>query len=180
MVSAKCFAGVCCWILCHSIGNLHNWNRLQILLCTSLTSLRYIWTGDWRRWKWFAKLLSFHISRENFLLRLIWVLSHPNVWDHAMCIHKKSHKKSHLSIQKCHYPLNKDSISHSLSSWGNSASSYSWAMGLCCYKITRKDWSEMHSNVPYSYGFFHFVFAMGAMYFAMLFVGWSPHQTMHK
>jgi hypothetical protein len=38
----------------------------------------------------------------------------------------------------------------------------------------------MHSNVPYSYGFFHFVFAMGAMYFAMLFVGWSPHQTMHK
>ncbi|CAK9210807.1 unnamed protein product [Sphagnum troendelagicum] len=48
------------------------------------------------------------------------------------------------------------------------------------FSITRKDWSEMHSNVPYSYGFFHFVFAMGAMYFAMLFVGWSPHQTMDK
>lgn len=35
-------------------------------------------------------------------------------------------------------------------------------------------------KLPYSYGFFHFVFAMGAMYFAMLFVGWNLHQTMHR
>lgn len=35
-------------------------------------------------------------------------------------------------------------------------------------------------TVPYGYGFFHFVFAMGAMYFAMLFVGWNLHQTAHK
>ncbi|XP_002965853.2 probable serine incorporator [Selaginella moellendorffii] len=36
------------------------------------------------------------------------------------------------------------------------------------------------NDIPYSYGFFHFVFAMGAMYFAMLFVGWNLHQTMHR
>ncbi|EFJ16586.1 hypothetical protein SELMODRAFT_179397 [Selaginella moellendorffii] len=35
-------------------------------------------------------------------------------------------------------------------------------------------------RVPYSYGFFHFVFAVGSMYFAMLFVGWNLHQTMLK
>jgi len=34
--------------------------------------------------------------------------------------------------------------------------------------------------VPYSYGLFHFVFAVGAMYLAMLFVGWNLHQTMHR
>ncbi|OAE29459.1 hypothetical protein AXG93_1028s1000 [Marchantia polymorpha subsp. ruderalis] len=36
---------------------------------------------------------------------------------------------------------------------------------------------ESEDKVPYGYGFFHFVFAMGAMYFAMLFVGWNLHQT---
>ncbi|CAL4897269.1 unnamed protein product [Urochloa decumbens] len=32
-------------------------------------------------------------------------------------------------------------------------------------------------DVPYGYGFFHFVFAAGSMYFAMLFVGWDTHHT---
>ncbi|KAH9326469.1 hypothetical protein KI387_006647 [Taxus chinensis] len=42
--------------------------------------------------------------------------------------------------------------------------------------------SELQSDddVPYGYGFFHFVFSMGSMYFAMLFVGWNLHQTMEK
>lgn len=35
-------------------------------------------------------------------------------------------------------------------------------------------------DVPYGYGFFHFVFAMGAMYFAMLLIGWNSHHTMQK
>uniref|UniRef100_A0A1D1Z171 Serine incorporator 3 n=2 Tax=Anthurium amnicola TaxID=1678845 RepID=A0A1D1Z171_9ARAE len=35
-------------------------------------------------------------------------------------------------------------------------------------------------DVPYGYGFFHFVFAMGAMYFAMLFISWNMHHTMRK
>ncbi|OEL17870.1 hypothetical protein BAE44_0021111 [Dichanthelium oligosanthes] len=35
-------------------------------------------------------------------------------------------------------------------------------------------------DVPYGYGFFHFVFAMGSMYFGMLFVGWDTHHTMEK
>ncbi|CAA6666278.1 unnamed protein product [Spirodela intermedia] len=35
-------------------------------------------------------------------------------------------------------------------------------------------------DVPYGYGFFHFVFAMGAMYFAMLFISWNANQTTQR
>jgi len=35
-------------------------------------------------------------------------------------------------------------------------------------------------DVPYGYGFFHFVFATGAMYFAMLLIGWNTHHSMRK
>ncbi|TYH68979.1 hypothetical protein ES332_D05G025500v1 [Gossypium tomentosum] len=34
--------------------------------------------------------------------------------------------------------------------------------------------------VPYGYGFFHFVFATGAMYFAMLLIGWNTHHTIKR
>eukprot|EP01018_Ginkgo_biloba_P022121 Gb_36065 [translate_table: standard] len=44
----------------------------------------------------------------------------------------------------------------------------------------RKDEVQAEDDVPYGYGFFHFVFSMGAMYFAMLFIGWNLHQTMQK
>ncbi|KAF6139271.1 hypothetical protein GIB67_021481 [Kingdonia uniflora] len=37
----------------------------------------------------------------------------------------------------------------------------------------RKDEVEKEDDIPYGYGFFHFVFAMGAMYFAMLLIGWN-------
>jgi hypothetical protein len=33
-------------------------------------------------------------------------------------------------------------------------------------------------DVPYGYGFFHFVFAVGSMYFGMLFVGWYTQKPM--
>jgi len=39
---------------------------------------------------------------------------------------------------------------------------------------------EEGDDVPYSYGFFHFIFSMGAMYFGMLFIGWNLHQTMQR
>nr|TKV99089.1 hypothetical protein SEVIR_8G016200v2 [Setaria viridis] len=39
---------------------------------------------------------------------------------------------------------------------------------------------ESEDDVPYGYGFFHFVFAMGSMYFGMLFVGWDTHHIMEK
>ncbi|MQL95532.1 hypothetical protein Taro_028200 [Colocasia esculenta] len=35
-------------------------------------------------------------------------------------------------------------------------------------------------DVPYGYGFFHFVFAMGSMYFAMLFISWNMHHVVQK
>ncbi|KAJ3694155.1 hypothetical protein LUZ60_009635 [Juncus effusus] len=48
-----------------------------------------------------------------------------------------------------------------------------------CFQF-RKPESESEDAVPYGFGFFHFVFAMGAMYFAMLFIGWNARQTMQK
>lgn len=44
----------------------------------------------------------------------------------------------------------------------------------------RKDDTPAEDDVPYGYGFFHFVFATGAMYFAMLLIGWNSHHVMRK
>jgi serine incorporator 1/3 len=44
----------------------------------------------------------------------------------------------------------------------------------------KKTEAESEDDIPYGFGFFHFVFAMGAMYFAMLFIGWNSHQNMQK
>ena len=44
----------------------------------------------------------------------------------------------------------------------------------------KKTDAESQDEIPYGYGFFHFVFAMGGMYFAMLFIGWNEHKTMQK
>ncbi|KAJ1393503.1 Serine incorporator/TMS membrane protein [Sesbania bispinosa] len=48
-----------------------------------------------------------------------------------------------------------------------------------CFQI-RKDDTPAEDDVPYGYGFFHFVFATGAMYFAMLLIGWNSHHSMRK
>ncbi|XP_072964541.1 uncharacterized protein [Typha angustifolia] len=48
-----------------------------------------------------------------------------------------------------------------------------------CFQFKKTE-AESEDDVPYGYGFFHFVFAMGAMYFGMLFIGWNSHQTMQK
>ncbi|CAL9061211.1 unnamed protein product [Musa banksii] len=48
-----------------------------------------------------------------------------------------------------------------------------------CFQFKKTE-AESEDDVPYGYGFFHFVFAMGAMYFAMLFVGWNAQNTMQK
>ncbi|KAE9600294.1 putative serine incorporator/TMS membrane protein [Lupinus albus] len=45
----------------------------------------------------------------------------------------------------------------------------------------RKDYTPpAEDDVPYGYGFFHLVFATGAMYFAMLLIGWNSHHSMRK
>ncbi|GMN50488.1 hypothetical protein TIFTF001_019650 [Ficus carica] len=46
-----------------------------------------------------------------------------------------------------------------------------------CFQF-RKDETRSEEDVPYGYGFFHFVFATGAMYFAMLLISWNPHHAM--
>ncbi|KAM6582196.1 hypothetical protein CsatB_009198 [Cannabis sativa] len=48
-----------------------------------------------------------------------------------------------------------------------------------CFKL-RKEETRSEEDVPYGYGFFHFVFATGAMYFAMLLISWNPHHTMKR
>ncbi|RDY05933.1 Serine incorporator 3 [Mucuna pruriens] len=48
-----------------------------------------------------------------------------------------------------------------------------------CFQF-RKDRTPTEDDVPYGYGFFHFVFATGAMYFAMLLIGWNSHHSMRK
>jgi hypothetical protein len=41
----------------------------------------------------------------------------------------------------------------------------------------QKDDVENGEETPYGYGFFHFVFCLGAMHFAMIFIGWDMAQT---
>ncbi|XP_073110990.1 uncharacterized protein [Elaeis guineensis] len=48
-----------------------------------------------------------------------------------------------------------------------------------CFQFKKSE-AESEDDIPYGYGFFHIVFAMGGMYFAMLFIGWSEHKTMQK
>ncbi|PRQ46612.1 putative serine incorporator/TMS membrane protein [Rosa chinensis] len=49
-----------------------------------------------------------------------------------------------------------------------------------CFQF-KKDETESEDDVPYGYGFFHFVFATGAMYFAMLLISWNTtNHTMEK
>ncbi|CAN6485870.1 unnamed protein product [Victoria cruziana] len=44
----------------------------------------------------------------------------------------------------------------------------------------RKDEVQMEDDVPYKYGFFHIIFSLGAMYFAMLFVSWDLKHSIKK
>ncbi|XP_047308058.1 probable serine incorporator [Impatiens glandulifera] len=49
-----------------------------------------------------------------------------------------------------------------------------------CFQFKKKE-TESEDDVPYGFGFFHLVFATGAMYFAMLLIGWNTHvHTMQK
>ncbi|KAI4346041.1 hypothetical protein L6164_013123 [Bauhinia variegata] len=41
----------------------------------------------------------------------------------------------------------------------------------------RKDKGEEEDDIPYKYGFFHMIFSLGAMYFAMLFISWNLNNS---
>ncbi|ESW17421.1 hypothetical protein PHAVU_007G238300 [Phaseolus vulgaris] len=43
-----------------------------------------------------------------------------------------------------------------------------------------EDKVEHEDDIPYSYGFFHLVFSLGAMYFAMLFISWDLNNSARK
>ncbi|KAG8495605.1 hypothetical protein CXB51_013315 [Gossypium anomalum] len=50
-----------------------------------------------------------------------------------------------------------------------------------CFQLQfSKKEARAEEAVPYGYGFFHFVFATGAMYFAMLLIGWNTHHTIKR
>ncbi|KAI7725428.1 hypothetical protein M8C21_020250 [Ambrosia artemisiifolia] len=44
----------------------------------------------------------------------------------------------------------------------------------------KKQEYQMEDDIPYSYGFFHLVFSLGAMYFAMLFISWNLDSSTRK
>ncbi|WVY95979.1 hypothetical protein V8G54_028130 [Vigna mungo] len=46
--------------------------------------------------------------------------------------------------------------------------------------IFSEDKVEQEDDIPYSYGFFHLVFSLGAMYFAMLFISWDLNNSARK
>ncbi|KAF5725986.1 serine incorporator [Tripterygium wilfordii] len=48
-----------------------------------------------------------------------------------------------------------------------------------CFQF-RKENTQAEDDIPYGYGFFHFVFATGAMYFSMLLIGWNTHHTIKR
>ncbi|XP_038698554.1 probable serine incorporator isoform X1 [Tripterygium wilfordii] len=48
-----------------------------------------------------------------------------------------------------------------------------------CFQLKKED-TQAEDDIPYGYGFFHFVFATGAMYFAMLLIGWNTHHTIKR
>ncbi|CAH2059651.1 unnamed protein product [Thlaspi arvense] len=46
------------------------------------------------------------------------------------------------------------------------------------FGFREEDEAKEEDDIPYSYGFFHLVFSLGAMYFAMLFISWDlAHST---
>ncbi|KAA8548489.1 hypothetical protein F0562_000244 [Nyssa sinensis] len=44
----------------------------------------------------------------------------------------------------------------------------------------RKDEVQLEDDIPYKYGFFHLIFSLGAMYFAMLFISWNLDSSTRK
>lgn len=49
-----------------------------------------------------------------------------------------------------------------------------------CFQFRTDETEDEEDEVPYGYGFFHFVFATGAMYFAMLLISWNTHHVTQK
>lgn len=60
------------------------------------------------------------------------------------------------------------------------AATFSTGIDSKCLQFKKSEGESEEDDIPYGFGFFHLVFAMGAMYFAMIFVGWNAHQTMEK
>ncbi|KAJ0752860.1 putative serine incorporator/TMS membrane protein [Helianthus annuus] len=46
--------------------------------------------------------------------------------------------------------------------------------------LLKKQEYLMEDDIPYNYGFFHLVFSLGAMYFAMLFISWNLDSSTRK
>nr|GME00374.1 probable serine incorporator [Ipomoea batatas] len=55
-----------------------------------------------------------------------------------------------------------------------------FSTGIDSKSFQLRNEQEEDDDVPYGYGFFHFVFATGAMYFAMLLVGWNAKNPTTK
>ncbi|XP_054789598.1 uncharacterized protein LOC129295147 [Prosopis cineraria] len=56
---------------------------------------------------------------------------------------------------------------------------FSTGIDYKCFQFG-KDEVEEEDDVPYMYGFFHLVFSLGAMHFAMLFISWDLNNSPAK
>ncbi|MED6110126.1 hypothetical protein PIB30_040100 [Stylosanthes scabra] len=53
---------------------------------------------------------------------------------------------------------------------------FSTGIDTKCFQFSKNKVGE-EDGVPYNYGFFHMVFSLGAMYFAMLFISWDLNNS---
>lgn len=60
------------------------------------------------------------------------------------------------------------------------AATFSTGIDSKCLQFKQAEGESEEDDIPYGLGFFHLVFAMGAMYFAMIFVGWNASHTMER
>lgn len=51
---------------------------------------------------------------------------------------------------------------------------------IVSYLQFKKNEVQSADDAPYNYAIFHFIFSMGSMYFAMLFINWQLNQPTKK
>lgn len=122
-------------------------------------------------WVYTACIANFHL----------FLVSHTKMWQWLICW--QSFVIAVLAMVIATFSTGIDSKCFQVCSTAWITSNWSFIAPLKCtwqYLQFRKDETESEDDVPYGYGFFHFVFATGAMYFAMLLIGWNTHQSMKK
>ncbi|KAF8402018.1 hypothetical protein HHK36_012969 [Tetracentron sinense] len=119
------------------------------------------------------------------LLQLISVIEFITWWNNYWMPDARM-KHSEPAIEKCNQQKE-------VTGNGNWTTVLSFLIAICAIVIAtfstgidsqsfqfRKDEIQQEDDIPYKYGFFHIIFSMGAMYFAMLFISWELDNSTRK